>query len=194
MDKKQLRLIFKERRRAFINTNTSSLPGIHTQIGKHLATLIPLLNLPPNFITAAFSPIQTEVNALSVAESLVKRKLLHSICLPTVVKSQRTLVFRDYQGESFLKESVYGSKEPDESSQEVEPDLLLVPLLAFDDEKNRLGYGGGYYDETIEKLMLKKTVACVGLAFDCQMHDELLPVNEYDQKLHFIVTEHRIYA
>ena len=69
----------------------------------------------------------------------------------------------------------------------VYPDVLLIPLVAFDKNLNRLGYGGGYYDRLIEKLSKKKNIIKIGLAFSFQEIDKV-PTNMYDQKLDYIVT------
>ena len=67
------------------------------------------------------------------------------------------------------------------------PDILLIPLVAFDKNLNRLGYGGGYYDRLIEKLSKKKNIIKIGLAFSIQKVDKV-PINIYDKKLDYVVT------
>ena len=69
----------------------------------------------------------------------------------------------------------------------VYPDVLLIPLLAYDKNLNRLGYGGGYYDRIIKKLSKKKNIIKIGLAFSVQKIDKV-PINAYDQKLDYIIT------
>ena len=69
----------------------------------------------------------------------------------------------------------------------VYPDILLIPLVAFDKNLNRLGYGGGYYDRLIIKLSKKKKIIKIGLALSVQKIDKV-PINVYDQKLDYIVT------
>ena len=70
----------------------------------------------------------------------------------------------------------------------VYPDVVLIPMVAFDKKKNRLGYGGGYYDRMIEKLMKKKKILKIGLAFSRQQINNL-PISKYDKKMDYIVTE-----
>ena len=89
-----------------------------------------------------------------------------------------------------LKINKYGIPEP-ENKKIVYPDVLLIPLLAFDKNLNRLGYGGGYYDRLIEKLSKKKNILKIGLAFSIQEIDKV-PINMYDQKLDYIVTNKHI--
>ncbi len=84
----------------------------------------------------------------------------------------------------------YGIPEPARKNI-VYPDVLLIPLLAFDKNLNRLGYGGGYYDRLIEKLSKRKNIIKIGLAFSIKEIDKV-PVNMYDQKLDYIVTNKHI--
>ena len=84
----------------------------------------------------------------------------------------------------------YGIPEPSKG-RVVYPDILLVPLVAFDKNLNRLGYGAGYYDRLIQSLKKRKTIIANGLAFDFQeLH--LIPTSKYDQKLDYIVTNTKI--
>ena len=86
-----------------------------------------------------------------------------------------------------LKINKYGIPEPF-SKQLIYPDILLVPLVAFDKNLNRLGYGGGYYDRVIDKLSKKKDILKIGLALSVQKINNV-PVTKYDKKLDYIVTD-----
>ena len=89
-----------------------------------------------------------------------------------------------------LKINKYGIPEP-VSSKIFYPDILLVPLVSYDNDFNRLGYGGGFYDRYIEKIEKIKKVIKIGLAFSYQKLKNI-PTNQYDKKLDFIVTEKEI--
>jgi 5-formyltetrahydrofolate cyclo-ligase len=89
-----------------------------------------------------------------------------------------------------LKINKFGIPEP-VSSKILYPDVLLVPLVAFDNNLNRLGYGGGFYDRYIEKIEKIKKVVKIGLAFSCQKIASV-PMTKYDKKLDFIITEEKI--
>ena len=89
-----------------------------------------------------------------------------------------------------LKINKYGIPEPI-SSKIIYPDILLVPLVGYDNDLNRLGYGGGFYDRYIEKIEKIKKVIKIGLAFSYQKIKNL-PINQYDKKLDFIITEKEI--
>ena len=86
-----------------------------------------------------------------------------------------------------LKINKFGIPEP-VSSKVFYPDILLVPMVAFDEKLNRLGYGGGFYDRYISKLIIRKKILLVGLAFSFQKVKKL-STNEYDMKLDYILTE-----
>ena len=89
-----------------------------------------------------------------------------------------------------LKINQFGIPEPT-SSKKIYPDILLVPLVAYDNDLNRLGYGGGFYDRYIEKIEKIKKVIKIGLAFSCQKIKNI-PLSKYDKKLDFIITEKEI--
>ena len=72
--------------------------------------------------------------------------------------------------------------------KKIYPDIILIPLVAFDNNLNRLGYGGGYYDRAIEKLSRRKKILKIGLAFSVQKINNV-PVTKYDKKLDYIVTD-----
>ena len=103
-----------------------------------------------------------------------------------VIKNYFNMNFYKWSFDESLKINRYGIPEP-ESKKLVYPDILLVPLVAFDNKLNRLGYGGGYYDRLIEKLSKKKKILKIGLALTSQKIKKV-PTNKYDQKLDYIVT------
>ena len=89
-----------------------------------------------------------------------------------------------------MVERQWGITEPAESAEVLEPDVLLMPLLAFDDAGGRLGYGGGYYDRTLAGLRARRAVLAVGLAFDMQRVDSV-PCLDYDEPLDWVLTPSR---
>ena len=80
-----------------------------------------------------------------------------------------------------------GIREPGSQARVLEPDVLLVPLLAFDRSGHRLGYGGGYYDRTLRDLRRRRPIVAVGLAFGCQEVDAV-PHLDYDERLDWVLT------
>ena len=134
-------------------------------------------------IIGGYYPINFEVSDLELLKQLEKNKF--NISLP-VIKKNFQMDFYEWSFFDLLKINKYGIPEP-ETQNIVYPDVLLVPLVAFDKNLNRLGYGGGYYDRLIAKLSKKKKIIKIGLALSIQEVDKV-PLNIYDQKLDYIVT------
>ena len=134
-------------------------------------------------IIGGYYPINFEVDDLELLKKLEKNKF--DISLPVVNKNFQ-MDFYKWSFSDLLKINKFGIPEP-ETQNKVYPDILLVPLVAFDNNLNRLGYGGGYYDRLIAKLSQKKRCLKIGLALSIQKIDKV-PINIYDQKLDYIVT------
>ena len=134
-----------------------------------------------------YYPCNHEIDAMEVLNLFYKNKII--ISLP-VIKNNNQMDFYEWSKDNPLKINKYGIIEP-LSQNKVYPDMLLVPLLAFDKELNRLGYGGGFYDRYIEKIEMKKKVLKVGVAFSFQ-EIKKVPINNYDKKLDLIITERGI--
>jgi 5-formyltetrahydrofolate cyclo-ligase len=136
-------------------------------------------------IVAGFSAIGEEINPLRLLARLAGEG--HGLCLPEVPGKGLPLLFRLWAPGDATRAAVWGIREPLPSAPLLEPDVLLVPLLAFDGEGNRLGYGGGFYDRTIARLRALKPVVTIGLAFDEQRVDAV-PHAGYDQRLEWVLT------
>lgn len=111
----------------------------------------------------------------------------HRICLPAIQGKTEPMRFHLWSPGEPMRERKWGIMEPLPSAPQVEPSILLVPMLAFDARGWRLGYGGGYYDRTIAALRQRKAIALVGFAFDEQRVDAV-PHLDYDQRLDFVLT------
>jgi 5-formyltetrahydrofolate cyclo-ligase len=140
-------------------------------------------------IISCFWPIQTEVNTVPLIHKLYKAG--HQICLPIVVGNAQPLIFRQWTPETEMLEGAYKAMTPVESSPQLVPDLILSPLLAFDRNGYRLGYGGGFYDRSIEEIKTTKPLVTAGLAYSVQEVDNV-PTEKTDQKLDFLITEKEI--
>ena len=138
-------------------------------------------------IIGGYYPVNFEVDDLKLLEKFEKKNF--NISLP-VIKKNSQMDFYAWSFSDPLKINKYGIPEP-ETKNIVYPDVLLIPLVAFDKNLNRLGYGGGYYDRLIEKLSKRKNIIKIGLAFSVQEIDKV-PINMYDQKLDYIVTNKHI--
>jgi 5-formyltetrahydrofolate cyclo-ligase len=106
-----------------------------------------------------------------------------------VIAPEQPLIFRAWEPGDKLVPGVWDIPIPQESAEEVLPDVLLVPMLAFDRAGYRLGYGGGFYDRTLEKLRALKKVTAIGVAYQAQLVDQV-PVGPHDAPLDYILTEH----
>ena len=131
-----------------------------------------------------YFPVNHEIDDLEILKKLKKKK--YQISLP-VVKKNFDMDFYSWSFDDPLKINQYGIPEPF-SKKLIYPDILLVPLVAFDKNLNRLGYGGGYYDRVIDKLSKKKYILKIGLALSVQKINNV-PVTKYDKKLDYIVTD-----
>jgi len=134
-------------------------------------------------IIGGYYPVNFEVDDLVLLRKFENDKF--TISLP-VIKKNFQMEFYKWSFFDPLKVNKYGIPEP-ETKNIVYPDILLIPLVAFDKNLNRLGYGGGYYDRLIKKLSKKKNIIKIGLALSIQKIDKV-PINVYDQKLDYILT------
>jgi len=134
-----------------------------------------------------YYPCNQEIDDLELINYLRKKDV--NISLP-IIKKNNQMDFFEYSINEPFKINRYGIVEPI-SLKKVYPDLIFVPLVAYDSNLNRLGYGGGFYDRYISKIIKIKKVVKIGLAFSYQKLKKI-PVNNYDKKLDFIITEKEI--
>ena len=130
-----------------------------------------------------YYPVNFEVDDLGLLRKFEQNRF--NISLP-VIKKNFQMDFYKWSFSDPLLINKYGIPEP-EAKNIVYPDIILIPLVAFDENLNRLGYGGGYYDRFIEKYSKKKNIMKIGLALSVQKIDKV-PINMNDQKLNYIVT------
>jgi|TARA_B110000008_G_scaffold11634_1_gene11143 5-formyltetrahydrofolate cyclo-ligase len=134
-----------------------------------------------------YYPSNYEIDDLEILRLLEKRN--YNISLP-IIKRNNQMNFFKWSNNDPLRINKYGIPEPI-SSKIFYPDILLVPLVGYDNHLNRLGYGGGFYDRYIEKIEKIKKIVKIGLAFSYQKLKSV-PINQYDKKLDFIITEKEI--
>jgi 5-formyltetrahydrofolate cyclo-ligase len=149
------------------------------------ARAFPLV-ITPGTIVSGFMPLKTEINPLPLMRKLADAGA--SLALPVVAGRGKPLIMRSWQWGAPLVAGVWGIREPGHAAPEVQPDTLLVPLLAFDRGGHRIGYGAGYYDLTIAQLRAKKPVTAVGIAFAAQ-EVESVPKTAFDARLDLVLTE-----
>ena len=137
-------------------------------------------------IIAGYYPSNYEVNILKFLEEASKKKF--KITLP-VIKSSNKMSFKPWVFKEPLYVNKFGILEPKNSKKKFIPDLIMVPLVAFDNHLNRIGYGKGYYDRSLEKInKIKKNVISLGIAYSFQKCNKI-PTNNHDFKLDYIFTE-----
>ena len=139
---------------------------------------------PPGAVVGGFWPMAGEIDLRFLLRALHARG--HRVALPETPPRGQPLRFRLWTPESVMLPARFGTQHPD--GPELVPDFLLVPLVAFDRQGRRLGYGGGYYDRTLPGL---PGAGLLGCAFAAQELDEV-PANEYDARLPRVATERGI--
>jgi 5-formyltetrahydrofolate cyclo-ligase len=137
-------------------------------------------------VASGFLPYKDEISIVPLMAKLVSAGWTTS--LPVVVAKGEPLVFRAWTPGETTVPGIWDIPVPPEGCEQVYPDLLLVPMLAFDRRGYRLGYGGGFYDRTLEMLRNMKPVTAIGVAYAAQEMDEV-PHAAYDQPLDWIMTE-----
>jgi 5-formyltetrahydrofolate cyclo-ligase len=147
------------------------------------------LAVAPSMIVSGFMPLKTEINPLPLMRKLAAAGA--RLALPVVAGRGQPLIMRVWAVGEALVAGVWGIREPGPEAREVAPDILLVPLLAFDRRGQRLGYGAGYYDMTIGKLRAMKPVVAVGIAYAAQ-EIASVPVTPRDARLDLVLTEREI--
>lgn len=147
------------------------------------------LAITPSTIISGFMPLKSEINPLPLLQKLAEAGA--RLALPAIVGRGKPLIMRAWEFGAPLDRGQWGIREPKPDALEVEPDILLVPLLAFDRAGHRLGYGAGYYDMTIHRLRALKPVTAIGIAFAAQEVPKI-PTTPRDERLDLVLTEREV--
>lgn len=148
------------------------------------------ISLPAGAVVSGFWPMGDEIDIRPLLEALIARG--HPVALPTVVRRGEALVFRAWQPGDALVAGTLGTSVPSGDKPQLQPQLVITPLLAFDARGFRVGYGAGYYDMTLAQLRAAGDVLVVGVGYDAQEVDTV-PIEDWDQPLDWIVTERRAF-
>jgi len=140
-------------------------------------------------IVSGFMPMKSEINPLPLMRKLAEAGA--RLALPVVAGRGKPLIMRAWGIGESLAAGVWGIRQPAASAPAVAPDILLVPLLAFDRAGHRIGYGAGYYDMTIAALRARQAVVAVGLAFAAQ-EIAAVPATPHDAPLDLVLTEREV--
>jgi 5-formyltetrahydrofolate cyclo-ligase len=147
--------------------------------------VFPLL-IPAGAIVSGYSPMKSELNPVPLMRKLAD--IGAQLALPVVQGRGKPLIMRAWSFGAPLVSGVWGIREPAADAPEVFPDIMLVPLAAFDRNGHRIGYGAGYYDMTIARIRAMKPVTAIGLAFAAQESDKV-PAEPHDAPLDLVLTE-----
>ena len=181
-DKLYLRNIsLLKRKKKYLTVKKFNFNLIFKVIKKHFAN--------KKITIAGYYPSNYEVNILNFLKQASKKKF--KLALPVVLSSS-SMCFKSWVLNEPLRVSKFGILEPKKTNKETTPDLIIVPLVAFDNKLNRIGYGKGYYDRKLKKIRkTKKNSVFLGAAYSLQRHKSI-PVNKHDFKLDYIFTERGI--
>ena len=140
-------------------------------------------------VVSGFSAIRSEINPMPLLRRFAAAGA--RLALPTIVSRGQPLRFRVFTFGQELDRGQWGIREPKPDAPEVDPDVLIVPLAAFDRRGNRIGYGAGYYDRTLHALRGKKPITAIGLAFALQEVPKI-PALPHDARLDLVLTEREV--
>ena len=181
VDKSSLRLKFIKKRRKLYSTKIFfSFDKIFFLIKKNFSKKKPSI--------AGYYPSNFEVNILDLLSQTNKKNF--KVGLP-VIKKDYKIDFKYWIPNQPLYVNKYGILEPQKQNITFLPDIVLVPLVAFDRNLNRIGYGKGYYDRALKQLASNKKILTIGMAFSFQ-ETTIIPTNQYDYNLDCILTDRNL--
>ena len=173
-------------RRAALARRDALPPAERMQAALAIAQRGVPVEVAPGTVVSGFSPLKSEISPLPLLQRLAGAGA--SLALPVVVGRGQPLVMRAWSFGAPLVSGIWGIREPPAEAPQVFPDILIVPLLAFDRRGHRIGYGAGYYDMTIAQLRAMKPVTAIGVAFATQ-EIAAVPATPRDARLDLVLTE-----
>ena len=180
----------KSQLRAEALTRRESLPATVRAAGAEAIASRPLpIKIERGTIVSGFSPMKSEINPIPLMRKLVDAGA--KLALPVIAGRGKPLIMRAWTFGEPLASGQWGIREPMPTAPQVAPDIVIVPLAAFDRNGHRIGYGAGYYDMTINALRAVKKVTAIGIAFSAQEIPQV-PATERDARLDLMLTEREI--
>jgi 5-formyltetrahydrofolate cyclo-ligase len=171
------------RKLAFVARKQAFELGLDAEACGHLSAII--AQYPNVEVISGYMPIRTEISPLPVMRALSATG--RRVCVPVIQRLGLPLLFREWTPDCRMVGGPFGALVP-ESGAYLEPEILIAPLLAFDARGYRLGYGGGFYDRSLEGLRSKRKTLAFGFAYSAQQVGQV-PIEATDQPLDAIVTE-----
>jgi 5-formyltetrahydrofolate cyclo-ligase len=141
-------------------------------------------------IVSGYMPIRSEIDPMPLLRKLAAEGA--RLALPAVMARGKSLAFRAWSPDDRLLMGPLGILEPSPAATEIVPDIMLVPLAAFDCQGHRIGYGAGHYDFTLAHLRKVKAVTAIGVAFAAQ-EIEAVPALSHDERLDYVLTETKVF-
>ena len=172
-------------RKEMIAKRDALSPIFRTQMAEKIAKTDVPFDVAEGAVVSGWFAIGNELNPYPLMKRLAK-EYGATLALPAIADGK--LIFRAWVPGMQLQRVGFGLSEPGPEAKEVEPDILFVPMLAFDLRGYRIGYGKAYYDGGITRLRAAKKITAAGLAFDAQCVEHV-PVEPHDQKLDYVITE-----
>ncbi len=148
------------------------------------------VEVAPGAVVAGYSPIRSEIDPTPLMQALAVRGA--RLALPVITQRGQSLHFRLWHAGDRLLPGSLGILEPSPAAAEIVPDIVLVPLAAFDRSGHRIGYGAGHYDRTLAHLHKSKGFAAIGLAFSGQ-EVAAVPALQHDVPLDYVLTETKVF-
>jgi len=148
------------------------------------------IEITPGMVVSGYSPIRNEIDPAPLLRKLAEAGA--RLALPAVMARGKSLAFRAWSPNDRLMLGPLGIPEPSPAAAELIPDIMLIPLAAFDPEGHRIGYGAGHYDFTLEHLRKGKAITAVGVAFAVQQI-KAVPALPHDVALDYVLTEKKVF-
>jgi 5-formyltetrahydrofolate cyclo-ligase len=146
--------------------------------------------ITPGMVVSGYSPIRGEIDPAPLMRKLAEQGV--KLALPAVMARGKSLAFRAWYPDDRLMLGPLGILEPSPAAAELMPDIMLVPLAAFDSMGHRIGYGAGHYDFTLEHLRKVKAITAIGTAFAVQQI-KAVPAQPHDVALDYVLTEKKVF-
>jgi 5-formyltetrahydrofolate cyclo-ligase len=179
-----------ELRQMFLHRRALIPPGARKDSAVKVCDLfLKNVSVPEGAVVAGYWPIRDELDDMPILRELLRRD--RRCALPHVAEAALPLEFHAWNEATPMTEGKYGIMEPADSLVVV-PDIILVPMLAFDSRGCRLGYGAGFYDRTLAGIRKTGAVFSIGLAYETQRYGEL-PADETDMMLDMIISDQDVY-
>ena len=178
-----------ELRRAALARRDALPPTERAQAAETIAARAFPLAVAGGVVVSGYMPMRSEINPLPLLRRLAEAGA--RLALPVVAGPGKPLIMRAWSFGEPLVAGVWGIRQPPAQAPATEPDILIVPLLAFDRAGHRIGYGAGYYDMTIAGARARRAVSAVGIAFAAQEVDAV-PASARDEPLDLVLTEREV--